>query len=57
MKLSDKIYDAILGNLNDRKGFNYWYHGINEDVKAEMKAEVSEVIASILSEDAKDEHA
>ena len=50
MKLSDKIYDAILDNLNDRKGFDYWHQDIDENVKAEMKAEVSEVIDRILSE-------
>lgn len=50
MKISDKIYDAIIDNLNDRKGFDYWYHDIDEDVKAEMKADISEVIEGILSE-------
>ena len=50
MKLSDKIYDAILDNLNDRKGFDYWYHDIDEDVKDEMKTDISEVIDAIISE-------
>jgi len=49
MKLANQIHLELLAFLQDRKGFDYWWHEMEDDVKAEIEEEMIDIINRHLS--------
>lgn len=42
------IVNAVISDLEGRKGFGNWYDNIDDDIQEELKNELEQVIAKIL---------
>lgn len=41
---ADRIRDAVLDMLNDRKGFDDWWDSLDPEIREELRTEMSETI-------------
>lgn len=48
MTLAEMIVDSILGDMDDRKGFDHWWHGIDEEIQEEIKEDLEAKVEKIL---------
>ena len=46
---SENIVDAVLKDLEDRSGFDWWWDGIDEDVQAEIRSALVEIVRQELA--------
>lgn len=46
--LGGSIAKAILSNLQDRKGFDHWWDGIDEDIQAEIEGALARIASEAL---------
>lgn len=49
--LSQRILQAVLTDLHDRKGFDYWWDNIETSIQREAKKELQAKIESVLAKD------
>lgn len=47
-KLESIIVDAVLRELDSRKGFDYFWHEIEPSIKKEIKSELREKVLRLL---------
>ena len=45
------IADAILANLLDRKGFDWWWHDLDADIQQDIRDEIIRTIQNGLGND------
>lgn len=46
--LAQKIVKAILDELNDRKGFDWWWDELDADIRNEIRDELTEIVEAHL---------
>lgn len=46
--LETKIVDAVLKELSDRKGFDYFWHNIDSDIKKEIKKTLATKVSKVI---------
>jgi len=49
-KVAEKIRDEVLKALDTRKGFDYWWDNIDEDVQDEISSDLDQVIKDVLDD-------
>ena len=54
-KVADKIVLHVLDELGGRKGFDYWYGNIDDDIQDEIKDALREIVSHHLIECRNDE--
>lgn len=47
---------AVLAKLKDRRGFEWWWHDIDEETKQEIRDEIAETLAKKLKAKGIDVH-
>ncbi len=52
-KLSEKIRDKVLEALGDRKGFDYWWDELDEDIQDEISGYLDQAIQEVLDDNLK----
>jgi hypothetical protein len=46
--IENDVVDAVLNDLEDRSGFDWWWDDIDPDIREEIKAELAAKVRTVL---------